>query len=396
MMRTIRSATTAVLVALAISSLGPSGVRAAVEPDPLEINAILPLTGAGAFIGKQEAATLGVVEAMTNKTGGVRGRRVKFVIQDDQSNPTVDVQLANAVMAKRVSVIVGPSLTGSCSAVAPLLKSGPVLYCLSPGFHGQPGSFAFNANASTVDTILTLLRYYHGKKLDRVALLTSTDASGQDGERSVTTLVASNPTLQGMSIVANEHFASADVTVSAQMAKLKAANPDALVIWTTGPALGTALRGASEAGLNVPVGISQSNAFSDQLKSYAGFMPPQLLISSEANLSPNPPVGKDFKNAITSYYNAFRATGIEPEVSYSLAWDASRIVLDAFKKYGPDATADQIKSYIEGLRGWTGADGSYDFSGGSRNGLDSTAMMVFRWEPVKATFTPVSKPGGVI
>jgi ABC-type branched-subunit amino acid transport system substrate-binding protein len=125
-------------------------------------------------------------------------------------------------------------------------------------------------------------------------------------------------------------------------------------------------------------------------------MPPQLLISSEANLSPNPPVGKDFKNAITSYYSAFRATGIEPEVSYSLAWDASRIILDAYKKYGADATADQIKSYIENLRGWTGADGTYDFSAGSRNGLDSMAMMVFRWEPEKAAFIPVSKPGGAL
>jgi branched-chain amino acid transport system substrate-binding protein len=226
MMRTFRSVAIAALVALVLSPLGPSGARAAAEPDPIEINAILPLTGAGAYIGKQEAATLGVVEAMTNKAGGVRGRKVRFVIQDDQSNPTVDVQLANAVMAKRVPVIVGPSLTGSCSAVAPLLKTGPVLYCLSPGFHGQPGSYAFNANASTVDSILTLLRYYHGKKLDRIAMLTSTDASGQDGEHSVTTLVASNPTLQGMSVVASEHFASGDVTVSAQMTKLKAANPE--------------------------------------------------------------------------------------------------------------------------------------------------------------------------
>jgi branched-chain amino acid transport system substrate-binding protein len=199
-----------------------------------------------------------------------------------------------------------------------------------------------------------------------------------------------------MSIAASEHFAPADVTVNAQMTKLKAANPDAVIIWTTGPALGNALRGASEAGLNVPIGISQSNAFSEQLKSYAGFMPPQLLISSEANLSPAPPVNKGFKNAITSYYYAFRAAGIEPEVSHSLAWDASWITLNAFKKYGADATADQIKSYIENLHGWTGADGDYDFRGGSRNGLDSMAMMVFRWDPVKAAFIPVSKAGGTL
>jgi branched-chain amino acid transport system substrate-binding protein len=129
----------ALVLALIIAPARLSGALAATE-DVLEINAFLPLTGAGAFIGKQEAATLGVVEAMTNKAGGVQGRKIKFVIQDDQSNPTVDVQLASASIAKHVSVIIGPSLTGSCGAIAPLLKSGPVLYCLSPGFHGQPGS----------------------------------------------------------------------------------------------------------------------------------------------------------------------------------------------------------------------------------------------------------------
>jgi branched-chain amino acid transport system substrate-binding protein len=393
-MRTTQAISTAMLLALALPFLSQARVRAASEPDMLEIDAFLPLTGAGAFIGKQEAETLAVVEAMANKNGGVQGRKIKFVIQDDQSNPTIDVQLAANGIAKHAAVILGPSLTGSCAAIAPLLKSGPVLYCLSPGFHGQPGSYAFNSNASTVDTILTFLRYYHAKNLNRIATLTSTDASGQDGERSIASLVASTPALQGMSIVANEHFASADVTVSAQMTKLKAVNPDALLIWTTGPALGTALRGASEAGLSVPIGISQSNAFSAQLKSYAAFMPPQLLVSSEANLSPNPPVNKGFKNAISSYYSAFRAAGIEPEVSHSLAWDASWIVLDAYKKYGTDATADQIKSYVENLHGWTGADGDYDFRTGSRNGLDSMAMMVFRWDPLKAAFIPVSKAGG--
>ena len=52
---------------LVIASLCP-GANAA---EPYEINAILPLTGAAAFIGSAEAKSLGVIEELTNRLGGI-------------------------------------------------------------------------------------------------------------------------------------------------------------------------------------------------------------------------------------------------------------------------------------------------------------------------------------
>jgi hypothetical protein len=40
----------------------------------------------GAFIGKEEQPSLGIIERLVNQSGGVRGRPIKFVIADDQSN----------------------------------------------------------------------------------------------------------------------------------------------------------------------------------------------------------------------------------------------------------------------------------------------------------------------
>jgi branched-chain amino acid transport system substrate-binding protein len=98
--------------------------------DPYEINVILPVTGQGAFIAKGELNALSVIEQQVNGTGGVRGRPIKFVVQDDQSNPELSVQLVNGVLAKKPPFVIGPSLTSSCGATAALFKDGPVDYCL--------------------------------------------------------------------------------------------------------------------------------------------------------------------------------------------------------------------------------------------------------------------------
>jgi hypothetical protein len=51
----------------------------------------------------------------------------------------------------------------------------------------------------------------------------------------------------GMSIVAVEHFNGTDVSIGAQLANIKAANPDVLLGATVGTATGTLLRGLKDA-----------------------------------------------------------------------------------------------------------------------------------------------------
>src|ERR1700733_8170051 len=85
--------------------------------DTFEINAILALTGSAAFLGKAQAAALGIIEDQVNKSGGIAGRPIKFVIADDQSTPQVGIQLMNALIAKKVSAVIGSSTVAVCGAM---------------------------------------------------------------------------------------------------------------------------------------------------------------------------------------------------------------------------------------------------------------------------------------
>jgi hypothetical protein len=70
-----------------------------------------------------------------NARGGITGRKIHFVVQDDQSSPQVAVQLTNGIIAKHVPVMLGSSLVANCNAMmAAVRESGPVQYCFRRAF----------------------------------------------------------------------------------------------------------------------------------------------------------------------------------------------------------------------------------------------------------------------
>jgi ABC-type branched-subunit amino acid transport system substrate-binding protein len=104
---------------------------ATIAADPFSIDVILPLTGTSAFLGKGIAQDVNAIEALANRTGGIGGRPVHFVVHDDGSNPQVDLQLANDVIAKHATALLGPASVAGCRAIVPLLKDGPLLFMRS-------------------------------------------------------------------------------------------------------------------------------------------------------------------------------------------------------------------------------------------------------------------------
>ena len=89
-----------------------------------------------------------------------------------------------------------------------------------------------------------------------------------------------------------------------------------------------------------------------------------------------------------------KAANATVEFSSGVAWDPAAIVVDAYRHIGPDATADQLRDYIDDLHGWAGTSGVYDFSDPEQRGLTIAALVVDRWDPAKNDFVPASHPGG--
>ncbi|HXE03589.1 MAG TPA: ABC transporter substrate-binding protein, partial [Methyloceanibacter sp.] len=261
------------LALLLLNALVPG--QAARAADTYDINVIMPLTGGGAFLGKAEQQSLQLAEKVVNKSGGIHGRPLRFLFHDDQTSPQTAVQLANQVLAAKPKVLLGSSIVAMCKAMAPLMQNGPVEYCLSPGIHPEKGSYVFTSSVSTFDLANALIRYFRLKGWTRIAIMTSTDASGQDAEHGLGAILGL-PENKEMKVVERAHFNTKDVSVTAQLEHVKAANPQAFIAWSTGAPIATIFRGLVQAGLEVPVATTDGNMTHAQMKQYAAFLPKQL------------------------------------------------------------------------------------------------------------------------
>src|SRR3984885_6048687 len=370
-------------------------VTLASAADTKDLNVILPLTGGGAFLGKAEQQALQQYEKVVNASGGIHGKPLKFVFNDDQSSPQVGVQLANQVKASHPPVILGSGLVALCNAMAPLMKEGPLLYCFSPGITVNPGSFVYSTSISTKELAAALLRYFGRKGWKKVALITSTDATGQDANRNFKSLVGSEGH-KDVELVAEAQLNPTDVSASAQIQRLKGANPDVLVAWSTGGPIGTIFKAIHDAGLEVPVATTNGNMTYAQMMQYAAFLPRELYIPAADFLkSTQPPKANEASAAKDAFYKAFEGPDIKPDGSSTYAWDPAFLVVDALRKLKPDATAEDLRKYFSELKGVAGINGFSDFKAVPNRGLDESNVVVTRLDAAAQTWAVVSDPLGI-
>jgi branched-chain amino acid transport system substrate-binding protein len=368
--------TIAASAALAASGLFLGSIAFAADQQPVTIPIILPLTGGGAFIGQTHEKTMQILQDVVNKDGGIKGRPLKFVFLDDQTSPAVAKQLATQAETQS-PIVMGSSLSAMCQAIAPVFESGPVNWCLSPAIYPPKGSYVFSTSVATKDLIVATVRFFREKGWKKFGLLASQDASGQDGVNDVGEALKL-PENSGMQLVDTERYAASDVSATAQVTRIKAAGPQALIIWAPGTPFATALRAVQDVGLDVPVVTTSANQVAKQLEQYSAFMPKELYftgVTYAAGIAQNPQV----KHQQDIYMAAMKAAGVETDLQSGMTWDAGLITVDALRKLGPSATGAQIRDYIDGLKNYPGILGVYDFTKEPQRGAGIDDAVMQRW-----------------
>jgi branched-chain amino acid transport system substrate-binding protein len=359
---------------------------------PIEINAILSLTGGAAFLGTGEMNNLEVLQDAVNADGGIDGRDIQFNFLDDKSTPAVAVQLARGLVDEGVSAFVGPSLGSTCSAVAPLIQAkGPVSYCLSPVVHPAEGSYQFSAAVGSDGQFDSMANYFRAQGWSRIAYIAATDVTGQDGKAQFERMLAADENSE-LEAVTVEAYELTDTSVAAQAARIAESDPDVVVAWTSGTSFGTVLNGLDQAGVTVPVITSNANMTFEQMDEYESFAPDSMLFSVPE--WPNYALDESGANADArkAWVEALADADYEPNATLSLSQDAGRLIIDALKN-GAD-TADAIQDHINGLSDFPGIFGTYDFTTGDQRGITVDNVIVAEWDKGERLWVPVSGPAG--
>ncbi|MGH7088368.1 MAG: ABC transporter substrate-binding protein [Stellaceae bacterium] len=385
------------LTALAIVTVLGASTPARAAESAMNFDVLEPLTGGGAFLGDTQKKIIEQAESTINRDGGVHGHPVHFVFHDDQTSPQVAVQLTSEILGNHPAVVFGSTISGICNAMTPLMRNGPVHYCFSPSVRPVAGGYEFTAQVASRDQQHALMRFFKAEGWTRVALITTTDASGQDAKKAIHALLK-EPEFADMTLVEDTYFNNNDVSITAQVALIAAAKPQVIVSWATAAAGATVFRAMTQAGLDLPVAASGSNMTWGQMTQYAAFLPKRLYFGVSAWAAHGDPAIDLPPETVTeqkTFFAVMKAADLHPDASADIGWDTVRIVMYALNHLPSGANAEQLHAYLEKLQGYHGIDGTYNFVKVPQRGLDLNNTIVVRWDAATKDWKPVSKLTGI-
>jgi branched-chain amino acid transport system substrate-binding protein/urea transport system substrate-binding protein len=121
--------------AIAVGSIGkgiltPKTVFAQVK-EPIKVGVVLPLSGGLELFGQQGIQGMKMAVQEINDSGGVLGRKLELVIEDNKTDPKTSVEKATKLIKRdKVIAVVGPITSGARDAMTPTMTKlkTPLLY----------------------------------------------------------------------------------------------------------------------------------------------------------------------------------------------------------------------------------------------------------------------------
>ncbi len=362
-----------ILILAVVACLALSATVLAAEQEPIKIGAVFAVTGKASWLGEPERNTVKMIEAAVNAKGGINGRPIQVIVEDDAGLEPNTVNAVKKLATKdNVVAIVGPTTTGTTLAVKPIAEEYgvPLISCAAAEAIVNPvAKWVFKTPQKDSDCATRIYEHMRENGITKVAIITSTDGFGATGRAQLQALA---PTM-GIELVADETYAPTDTDMTAQLTKIKGSPAQALVNWSVGPVQVVVVKNVRQLGLTIPV--YQSHGFGNpkniEACGPAGegiIFPAGRLLVVQSLLDSHP------QKAVLAKYKAEYEEQFKDQVSTfgGHAFDALWLVLDAIKAVGPDRA--KIRDYIENTKGFVGTGGVFNFSPTDHCGLDKNAF----------------------
>ena len=361
--------------AAALVGLSAFAANAQTSGDPVKVGAIVSITGAGAGLGAPERNGLLLAEKDINDKGGINGRPIKIIVEDDASNPDTALSKANdLIFSQKVAALLGPSLTASTVAVGGVTHANKIPQIaftgIGPAVERERKCLAHVLPPQKVNA-QALLEYAKSIKATKIGVL-------HDAGYGTVVLAELKPMADkyGIKLVAIEKFEIGATDTTTQAAKVKAAQPDAIFIIATSA---TPFRNIKQIQATQPIVA----AIGSSSYEYVNAMGP----AADNNTIPEFLVGEDplphQKDFVELYKKTYNST---PKNYEAAAWDAAHIIAAALKKAGPDATGQKLCDAMKAP--YSGVLANYDFSADDMTGIPVSSFIYSKLVGGKYTRTP--------
>lgn len=367
-----------VLVTAACAEESPDGGSSTAgggsDDGPIKMGVVLDITGAGATLGVAERETIEMLADQVNAEGGIDGRELEVIIEDNQSTEDGAAKATSKLLSSdQVDILLGASRTGPSLAMRPLAEQAEIpMISLAANQKIVDGSeWVFKTAQNDRVVLERLVDDMQANGYTKIAV--ARDASGF-GE-GVPEMLGEIGASAGIEVVAVEKFAPDATDFTAQMVNIRDSEPDAVLIWGIPPAAALAQEAYVQLGIDKPVYQSHgigNQAFLDAAGESADGLHAALgrmLIADQL------PDDDPQKEVVTTFINDYEeAYGKSPSTFAGHAYDGFMIAVNAIDEVGTDPVA--LRDAILATKDWPGVSGVFTMTPEDHSGLTKDALMI--------------------
>jgi len=344
----------------------------------ITIGSTFPATGVSASLGIPGKNTMEVMPT------SIAGQAVKYIVLDDGSDPAAAVKnMRKMIQEDKADVIIGTIATVGCLAMSEVaLELKTAVLCPAPFPIRNPWMFSL---AHPVPIMVEgIVAHMKANNVKTVAFIGHSDAWG---DQNYDALVKFAPSA-GIKVLTNERYARTDTSVSAQILKIMATNPDAVFVGGTGtpgalPSLALAERGYKGRAYNTH-GVLNRDFLRVGGKAVEGVIAPASPFIVADQLPDSNPIKKLALAYKTSYEAKFGPGTANPFGAYTFdAYFWLNAAIPVALKQSKPGTAEfraALRAALESLKDVVGVNSIYNLSPGNHNGMDQRSRVLVRVE----------------
>ncbi|MDP4178517.1 MAG: ABC transporter substrate-binding protein [Bacillota bacterium] len=306
----------------------------------IKIGVIMPLTGSVAQFGQSGKKGLDLLQEETNKSGGILGKKVKFIYEDDEGKAASSVNVAQKLINdEKVVAIEGP-LTSTCAiSVAAIAQQNKIPMVSGTATNikvTQAGDYVFRT--CFIDPFQgTAVAKFASTKLN-AKTATILYNNSDDYSKGLTDAFKAAFEKSGGKVLETETYATNDQDFNAQLTKLKSKNSDVMFLPDYYSTVGVIAKQARNLGIKSTF-LGGDGWDSSKLFDIGGTAVDGAYFSDHYSADDTAPAVVEFVKNYKTKYNEV------PDAMAALNYDAAKILLQAIKD-GGKTDADSIKNAL--------------------------------------------------
>ncbi|MDR0786787.1 MAG: ABC transporter substrate-binding protein [Gemmatimonadota bacterium] len=319
-----RPLATAFALAVLFAGCGGGG-----SDDEILIGEFGSLTGTTATFGISTRNGIDMAVDEVNARGGVLGKQVRVIVEDDQGRPEeAQTVVTKLIASNRVIAVLGEVASSRTLAAAPVAQQYGVPLITPSSTNPavtQVGDFIFRTCFIDPFQGLVMAKFANETLgVTRVAVLRDIR---NDYSVGLADVFVDNFKRMGGVIVSDQSYSEGDTDFRAQLTTIRASNPQAIFVPGYYTEVGLIARQARELGLNVPL-LGGDGWDSPALTEIAGDALNGSYFSNHSSQDdPSPAI----QNFIAAYEKRF---GAKPDALAGLGYDSAMLLFDAIERAG--------------------------------------------------------------